>query len=376
MSRIEEIEQRMSEISAELENENSDVDALGEEVKILKEERNKLLSEIEKRAALRKDVAGGAGKVIKTFEEEKPLEERKYTVDSAEYRTAYLKKLQGKELSLEERAAVSASAAIPTETMNQIVGRLERSPLLAAVDMTSIPGNITYPVEGTVNAASWVAMGTAATDSADTISSISLSAYKLIKTVEITADVAAMSIPAFESWLVNRLANKIELAIDAAILTGTGTNQATGILKSGEIDNTGTFTKAAMKYKDLMAIIAAIPTQYLAGASFVMPRALFFKEVIGMEDTAGNRVVVLDPQAPAKFNVIGYPVIIDDNCTADTVIFGDLKEYKFNFAKPIEVTADNSVAFRTGSTVYRAMCLADGKVADKNAFAVFTRSST
>ena len=376
MSRIEEIEQRMSEISAELENENSDVDALGEEVKILKEERNKLLSEIEKRAALRKDVAGGAGKVIKTFEEEKPLEERKYTVDSAEYRTAYLKKLQGKELSLEERAAVSASAAIPTETMNQIVGRLERSPLLAAVDMTSIPGNITYPVEGTVNAASWVAMGTAATDSADTISSISLSAYKLIKTVEITADVAAMSIPAFESWLVNRLANKIELAIDAAILTGAGTNQATGILKSGEIDNTGTFTKAAMKYKDLMAIIAAIPTQYLAGASFVMPRALFFKEVIGMEDTAGNRVVVLDPQAPAKFNVIGYPVIIDDNCTADTVIFGDLKEYKFNFAKPIEVTADNSVAFRTGSTVYRAMCLADGKVADKNAFAVFTRSST
>lgn len=376
MSRIEEIEQRMSEISAELENENSDVDALGEEVKILKEERNKLLSEIEKRAALRKDVAGGAGKVIKTFEEEKPLEERKYTVDSAEYRTAYLKKLQGKELSLEERAAVYASAAIPTETMNQIVGRLERSPLLAAVDMTSIPGNITYPVEGTVNAASWVAMGTAATDSADTISSISLSAYKLIKTVEITADVAAMSIPAFESWLVNRLANKIELAIDAAILTGTGTNQATGILKSGEIDNTGTFTKAAMKYKDLMAIIAAIPTQYLAGASFVMPRALFFKEVIGMEDTAGNRVVVLDPQAPAKFNVIGYPVIIDDNCTADTVIFGDLKEYKFNFAKPIEVTADNSVAFRTGSTVYRAMCLADGKVADKNAFAVFTRSST
>ena len=304
------------------------------------------------------------------------MEERKYTVDSAEYRTAYLKKLQGKELSLEERAAVSASAAIPTETMNQIVGRLERSPLLAAVDMTSIPGKITYPVEGTVNAASWVAMGTAATDSADTISSISLSAYKLIKTVEITADVAAMSIPAFESWLVNRLANKIELAIDAAILTGTGTNQATGILKSGEIDNTGTFTKAAMKYKDLMAIIAAIPTQYLAGASFVMPRALFFKEVIGMEDTAGNRVVVLDPQAPAKFNVIGYPVIIDDNCTADTVIFGDLKEYKFNFAKPIEVTADNSVAFRTGSTVYRAMCLADGKVADKNAFAVFTRSST
>ncbi|MBO4567179.1 MAG: phage major capsid protein, partial [Bacteroidales bacterium] len=71
----------------------------------------------------------------------------------------------------------------------------------------------------------------AATDSTDAITSISLGAYKLIKTVEITADVDAMSIDAFETWLVNRLVNKIEKAIDYAVLNGTGSgaNQATGI---------------------------------------------------------------------------------------------------------------------------------------------------
>ena len=107
-----------------------------------------------------------------------------------------------------------------------------------------------------------------------------------------------------------------------------------------------------------------------------MPRALFYGEVLGMEDTSENRVVVADAQAPAKFNILGYPVIVDDNCSADTVIFGDLREcYKFNFAKTPEVMSDDSVGFRTGSTVYRVMALADGKPVNKNAVCVFTRAS-
>ena len=219
-------------------------------------------------------------------------------------------------------------------------------------------------------------MGTAATDSADTLTSVSLGAFKLIKTVEITADVSAMAIDAFESWLTTRLANKLQVAVDAAICIGTGTNQASGILKSGAVTNTGTFTKAGMKFKDLMTILAALPTQYLPGASFAMPRALFYKEVLGLEDTVGGRVVVADAQAPAKFNIMGYPVIVDDNITQDTVIFGNLMEgYKFNFAQAPIVTSDTSVGFRTGSTVYRVMALADGKVVNPDALCVFTRAT-
>lgn len=377
MSRIDEIEARMAEIAKELDNENADVDALEKEVRGLKDEKKAIAETAEKRQALRDEVAGGAGTVVKSFREGIQMAEKTYAIDSPEYRSAYLRHLQGKELSMEERAAVTASAVIPTQTMDQIVGKLELAPMIAAVDVTYIPGNVSYPVEGTINAASWVAMGTAATDSADTLASVSLGAYKLIKTVEITADVRTMAIDAFENWLTSRLANKIQVAVDAAICTGTGTNQATGILKSGEVTNTGTYTNAAIKYKDLMSIIAALPTQYLPGASFALPRALFYKEVLGLEDTAGNRVVVADAQAPAKFNILGYPVIVDDNITADTIIFGDLREgYKFNFAQAPTVTSDESAGFRTGSTVYRAMALADGKVVNKEALCVFTRAST
>ena len=375
--RLSEIEARLAAIPAELEQEGADLDALEKEVKELQEERKQITGAAERRAAILKEIGTGvSGRVTRTFQTG-AQEQRTFGVDTPEYRSAWLKNLQGKTLDAEERAAVTASAAIPTQTMNRIIHRLELTPMIAAVDVTYIPGNVTFPIEGTVNAASWVAMGTAATDSADTITSITLGAYKLIKTVEITADVMAMGIDAFEDWLVERLANKLSVAVDAAIFTGTGSNQATGLLKEGEITQTGTFTKAGMTYKDLLTIIATLPTQYLAKASFSMPRTLFYKEVLGIVDANGHPVVVADPQSPAKFNVLGYPVIVDDNGTADNLLFGDFKEaYKFNFAQSPAVESDKSVAFRSGSTVFRVMALADGKPADKKAVCRFTRAAS
>ena len=304
--------------------------------------------------------------IIKEFKmEEKKMEDR-FAINSPEYREAFLKNLQGKELTAEERAAVTATAAIPTITMNEIVHKLELNPLIAAVDVTNIPGYVTYPVEGTVADADWVAMGTAAEDKADTLTSITLGAYKLIKTVEITADVEAMGIDAFEAWLVARLANKIEKAIDAGIINGLGTTQATGIL-TVKTQADCTFTRAGIKWTQLAAIPGELGGQYLNGASFVMNPALFFGKVLGMADSAGNRVAVLDPQGPAKYNVLGFPCILDGNITTADILFGDLKAYKFNFAKAVEVKKSEEAAFRTGSAVYRAMCLADGNLADVNA---------
>lgn len=358
--RIDEINVRLAAIESEIDGATGEVlTALETETADLMAERQQLLSEVQTRQQLRQNIAAGivSGKIIENNKEENIMENRTFAIDTAEYREAFLMNLQGKELNAEQRAAVTASAAIPAQTMNKIVGKLELAPIINAVDVTYIPSNVTYPVEGTVGAAAWVAMGTAATDSADTINPVTLGAYKLIKTVEITADVAAMAIDAFESWLVNRLANKIQRAVAAGIMTGTGSSQATG-LSSRASD--GTYTKA-ITYSDVMAIIAKLPSEYAANASFVMSRATFFGNVLNIQDSSKHPIVVADAQAPAKFNVLGFPVIIEDGAGTD-IYFGDLKEaYKFNFAKAPTVDRDESVAFRTGSTVYRAMALADGK---------------
>ena len=369
----EELLARQQELSAEIPAETRDAMTV-EEI----EERADELEAIKAELQAREDAAKAAEEkrqevaesrldpVIKEFNMEEKKMENRFAIDSPEYRDAFLRNLQGKELTAEERAAITATAAIPTQTMNQIVGKLELNPLIAAVDLTNIPGYVTYPAEDTINDAAWVPMANASTDSSDSLTSITLGAYKLIKTVEVGADVEAMSVDAFEAWIVERLANKIEKALDAGILNGTGTTQATGI-KTTKSTPDGTFTRAGITWKQLTEIMGKLPGQYHPNASFVMDPTLFFGKVLGMVDSQNNRVVVNDPQNPRRFNVLGFPVVVDGNCGTEEIYFGDLKAYKLNLAKGIEVKKSEDAAFRTGSAVYRAMTLADGKLADSNA---------
>ena len=311
----------------------------------------------------------------KTIEKRGTEMEKNYNVNGAEYRSAWVKDLMGKELNTEERAALtSANDVIPTGIAEEVYSVVEASPLVDAVDVSHITGYVTFPVETAASDAAWVAMGTAATDGTDTLTPITLNAYKLIKTVEITADISAMSVAAFEKWIVARLADKILKAVNNAILNGTGASQPSGIFKVKN-SATGTFTKAGMTYKDLMKVLAALPTGYAANGTLVMNRALFYGDVLGMTDSNGQKVCVADAQSPAKFNVLGYPVIIDDNCPADKLLFGDLKAYKFNFASDTEVKPDASVGFRSGSVVWRAMTLADGNLGDARAIVRFDRAT-
>ena len=357
----EQLQARMDELLDMTSEEKRD--ALGnDELEARIEEMEAIKAELEARKAAAAEEARQCEEAAKMsgkpIIEERMEDKKMFEISSPEYRDAFLRNLQGKELTAEERAAVTAAAAIPTETANKIWGKLELYPILNAIDVMHIPGNVILPVEGTINAAAVVAMGTAATDAADALAPVSLGAYKLIKTVEITADVKAMAVPAFEDWLVDRLANKLFRLVAAEVAAGTGTNEPTGL---ATITASGTYTKAAITYADLLTIIGSLPTEYDPNASFVMSRATFYGNVLNVTTTQKQPVVVADPQAPAKYNIFGFPVIIEDGVGTD-IIFGDLKEgYVWNFAKDVEVESDASVAFRTGSTVFRGMALGDGK---------------
>lgn len=385
---IEEIIKSLDEPNDGDEDKTDDPDEKREKLEKLEKRSNELISqkhdlesqlkEIEAREAKENKLKELRGmlKATKTIEKRGTEDmEKNYNIDGAEYRSAWVRDLMGKELNAEERAALtSANAVIPTEIAEEVYSIVEASPLVDAVDVSHITGYVTFPVETAASDAAWVAMAAAATDGTETIAPITLNAYKLIKTVEITADISAMSVAAFEKWIVARLADKILKAVNNAILNGTGASQPTGIFKVKN-SATGTFTKAGMTYKDLMKVLAALPTGYAANGTLVMNRALFYGDVLGMTDSNGQKVCVADAQSPAKFNVLGYPVIIDDNCPADKLLFGDLKSYKFNFASDTEVKPDASVGFRSGSVVWRAMTLADGNLGDARAIVRFDRAS-
>ena len=372
------IKERGAAISEEMTAENADLDALTKEVDALEARANELKEAAEKRAALAAKVVDSNNVVKENIVEEKTVEEKRtFAPDTVEYRDAYLKKLMGKDLTVEERGAlVSAADVIPTEIVNQIYGRFEDNPLYAEMNIMRFPGYVQVPYAKTVNDASWKAMGTASTDSEDEVDSVSLSMYKLIKTVEITADIQAASIPAFQSWLVDALSRKMIAAICAATLNGTGSGQPTGII--GAL----TPVAATVTYDNILAAMAAVPGAYHRDAIFVMSSKSFFNKVMTLKDDQKRPLVVQGVAGVDRepiYTLLGHRVILEDSADGasyDNILFGNFREgYAFNFAKDITIESDNSVEFRKGSTVYRGLALCDGKPVIDDAFAVISVSN-
>lgn len=372
------IEERKAAISEEMTAENADLDALTAEVDAIEERTKELKDAAEKRAALAAKVAERNDIIKETIVEDKIVEEKRtFTPDTVEYRDAYLKNLMGKEINVEERAALTAAAdIIPTELVNQIYGKLEDNPLYSELNIMRFPGYVQIPYAKTVNEASWKAIGTASTDSADEVDSISLSMYKLIKTIEITADIQAAAIPVFQSWLVDTLARKMIAAICAAVLNGSGSGQPTGVI--------GGLTPVASTatYDNILAAMAAVPGAYHRDAVFVMSSATFFNKIMTLKDDQKRPLVVQGiagvDRAPV-YTLLGHRVILEesaDTADYDNILFGNFREgYAFNFAKDVAIESDGSVEFRKGSVVYRAMALCDGKPVISDAFAVISVST-
>ena len=376
----EQLIERRNAIAEELDAPDADLDALEAEVRAINEELETRKNTEAKKAEVREAIANGTQPVekIKEFKEVTKMEERIFTPETVEYRDAYMKNLQGKPMSIEERTALSgASYVIPTETLNKIYGKLEENQLIREIDALYVPGYVSVPTAATVNDASWIAMASASTDSSDAMGTVSLTAKKLIKTIEITADIQAMSIPAFQGWLVNKLAQKMEAAICAAIVNGAGsTSVPQGVGQCGITTSTAI---AGATLAKLSAFMGGLKAPYHNGAVWVMSAENFFTYVLPLASDANGYLV----QDGIGYRLLGHRVVLDDNvdnckfksgstaeaANADHIIFGNFKAgYVFNFGEGIQVEADNSVSFRSGSTVYRAMALCDGAVADKDAF--------
>lgn len=376
----EQLIERRNAIAEELDAPEADLDALEAEVRAINEELEARKNNEAKKAEVRKAIANGEQPVekIKEFKEVTKMEERIFTPETVEYRDAYMKNLQGKPMSIEERTALSgASYVIPTETLNKIYGKLEENQLIREIDALYVPGYVSVPTAATVNDASWIAMASASTDSSDAMGTVSLTSKKLIKTIEITADIQAMSIPAFQGWLVNKLAQKMEAAICAAIVNGAGsTTVPQGVGQCGITTSTAI---AGATLAKLSAFMGGLKAPYHNGAIWVMSAENFFTYVLPLASDSNGYLV----QDGIGYRLLGHRVVLDDNvdackfksgstaeaANADHIIFGNFKAgYVFNFGEGIQVEADNSVSFRSGSTVYRAMALCDGAVADKDAF--------
>lgn len=370
--RLQEIRKRKLEIRTALAGGGEvDLDAFKAELAALESEEQG----IEERKKLAASINAGEieGNPVELPKEQRAAAaepekmERDALIAAPEYRSAFLKSLMGKSLNdIEKRmmttAANSVGSVIPTQTLNKIVEKLKQVAIIyPLVTSMEIPSNVIIPVEKTTADASWVPEATASEDSDDLIENISLSAYKILKTIEISAQVEAMSIDAFENFIVTQLSNKVKMVVDAAIISGNGTGKATGILK--EATPVTTRLTTGWEYDDIVNLVGALGSMYAVNAVFVMSRTTLYSRIAKIKDENKNPIFI--PKAEDGFagKILGYPVKVYDATGADTIIFGDFSYYFFNWVKPFVIEKSKEAGFRSGSTVFRALGLADGKPA-------------
>lgn len=375
---LKQIEERLSsdeDISEE------DMKSLEERVEQLEEEKKSLVSKAEKRReTLEKIKRGAIGDKKEEYKEgEKEMSEERKILENAEYRTAFLKKLQGKKLTdAEERtmtsAANSVGTAIPTVTQNLIMEKLEQyAPLLNEIELLRVDGNVTFAVETDQTDGNIHTEGATITEDGEVLIPVSLTSYEITKYITISKTVAKMSIDAFEKWLTNMLARRIARKIIKLIISGTGTNQPTGVEKANTWGATNSVTvgkTANLTEANVTDLIALLPGAYDANAKWLMSKKTLYSDFRPLQDKSKNDIFVKEN---GKFYVDGYEVMLDDSVTFHEAYLGDFKMYAGNLSE--DVTVDTDKKLSANSFEYLGCAMFDGKPAIGEAFVKLVKAT-
>lgn len=307
-------------------------------------------------------------------------------LDTKEYRSAFYKKLLGRDLSDPEQAAMSKAqelrssvfnaagdtgAVIPTQTLNEIVKKARtQGGLLSAARAFSIPSYVAVPVGTPASRGTWHTEGATVDSDKANITSVTFAGYEIMKLFSISAKVQTMSIDGFESYLTQELNDCVMETIADALVNGTGASQGTGILTgiTWNTDNSVT-AKTAIAFNDVIETVAKLPRGYANGAAFAMNNATLYRVFYGMLDGNKRPIFTPDVQNAAIGKILGYNVIVDDYIPDNVVIFGNFGQYlAYNLPAGILIETSRDSSFRSGLIDYRATAIADCKPIVPEAF--------
>lgn len=305
--RMKEILARKTEIRNLLQTgDECDLDAIQAELEALEQE--------ERGIQKRLDIAGKLntgdvrGRIIlppgaKVAPEE---EQQRSDVDttSMEYRTAFMNYvLHGTPVPAEFRADASTQttgAPIPQTVLNTVIDKMIASGMiLPLVTQTNYRGGLAIPNSTVKPVATWVNESAGSNKQAKTTGTIIFGYYKLRCAVAVSLEVDTMALSAFEAVLVNNVSQAMVIALEQAIISGTGVGQPTGIISAGTPVNAGQVITGAPKRADFIKAEGALDIAYEATAKWCMTKQTW-NAMLGETDTAGQPIARVKKVFPAK----------------------------------------------------------------------------
>lgn len=263
--------------------------------------------------------------------------------NTLEYRNAFKAYVtKGTPIPNELRATTLTSdvaSVIPTVIVNRIIeGLTVCGMILNEVTRTAYAAGVVVPTSAVKPVATWVNEGAGSTAQKKTTGQVTFTHFKLRCEVAMSAEVDAMAISAFEDAFVANVVDAMIVAIEKAIIAGTGTGQPTGILTqtvpTGQTITIADTTTHIPTYAELVEAEAALPVEYENTAKWFMTKKQFMA-FVGMVDDNGQPIARVDYgiENGAVRRLLGREVIVHPYATemgSNIAAIYDFRDYVVN----------------------------------------------
>lgn len=387
---MKEIIKRMNEINARKVELRAMLEGTGEvDLDKVTAELRELDTEYKKLEQRKQTIEGINAGTIPAVEIPNPVTARAAdTFDQEkEYRNAWLKTLQGKALTENEQRAYSTAAnsalpAIPESTANEIIKKMyEVAPILQKCKIFHVPGNFKFAVEGANADAAIHTENAAITAAGDSLTSVSLTGYEIVKLVKASRATVNMTIAAFESYIVEIIAEAIARKIENYIFVGTGSNQPGGVANGGKGTN-GAYTAGtdqvtvaaatAVAEADITTLYGMLSSGYERNAVWTMSKATFFAYFYALMNKSKNNLIEF---ANGKYYIMGCEVYFTGSLSMGVAYLGDFSYIVGNYSQDITVVKSEHSGLATNSVDYLGSCVFDSKaIAGLGAFVKFVKT--
>lgn len=307
-------------------------------------------------------------------------------------RAEIMKYCGGVEKDLTGGTAGSGQELLPTEFQADIIDRIIGDPRALRNMCTVVPvtfRNGTWPVGATGINLTWESSDTnPLTPTNPTFSSLAYSVNRLDGYSAIARDLLSDTPVNLYGYLVKQYSKAFVKAENLAIMTGSGTNQPTGIVNTPGILTVPSINAGGsnvLSCDDLVGLPYYVDVTYRDGGAYYMNTGAVRQAKL-MKDTQGRYLWVdgdITKGRPATFN--GFPVyeftsIFPENLTVNAkttcseLLFGNM-EYYYLFDKGemgSEINTQSDQAFKNHEALVKMWERLDGKLSIPKSFALLT----
>lgn len=377
MNRLEEIKSRKKEIKSQIEsiNDIEEIRKLTDEVKSLNSEKKDLEERMERRNLAKKlEEDNFEAKKVDMPDKEGKKMEKKFGIDSKEYRSAWAKKTMGLSddkftedelralgdaVTTTDNTFVAATAnangvnngglLIPTSLREDLLENISKeSPIFRDIRKLQVNGNVDLPYLFTADDAKWYAETTDTDNEGMEFKKLQLTGWELAKDIVITWKLEEMSVESFIGFILDELTEKMGKALVNAVIYGDGSAKPTGITQGLTAITTG-----ADQIANILSTYEALSDDAAVGAKVYISRKAALN-IMKYKDQNDNY-----PYLSGVPAFMAFTAEVDPYLQNNDVIAGNPKYYILNENTPVRVDKEKTLKGR--KVTYGAYGVYDGK---------------